>query len=128
MRQCGPWVRNYRDLLVWQKAIELVKEAYPLSNRLPASERFGLVSQIRRAAASVPSNIAEGHARQHDSEFRQFLYVALGSLAELDTHVTVAAQLGYPRAEQSAPVNRRITELRRMISGLVRRIAGQASG
>ena len=66
----GPRVRNYRDLLVWQKGIELVKEAYLLSNRLPASERFGLVSQIRRAAASVPSNIAEGHARQHDSEFR----------------------------------------------------------
>jgi four helix bundle protein len=120
-------VRNYRDLLVWQNGIELVKEAYLLSKGLPASERFGLVSQIRRAAASVPSNIAEGHARQHDSEFRQFLYVALGSLAELDTQVTVAAQLGYLRPEQTAPVNQRITELRRMISGLVRRVGRQAA-
>jgi four helix bundle protein len=78
-------VRNYRDLLVWQKAMSLVEDIYGLSRQFPADERFGLVAQIRRAAISVPSNIAEGQARKSTREFIQFISLAEGSLAEVDT-------------------------------------------
>ena len=74
-------VKSYRDLIVWQKAMTLVKWIYRLVSRFPAYERYGLADQMRRSAVSIPSNIAEGQARQHTAEFRHFLYVALGSLA-----------------------------------------------
>ncbi len=117
-----PRVRNYRDLLVWRKGIDLVKETYLLTNRFPRTERFGLIDQVRRAAVSVPSNIAEGHARQHGKEFRQFLYVSLGPLAELDTQLTIAAELGYLAQGDAAGINSRIVELRRMINGLLKQV------
>ena len=115
-------VRNYRDLLVWRRGIDLVKKAYVLTGGFPRTERFGLVDQVRRAAVSVPSNIAEGHARQHGKEFRQFLYVSLGSLAELDTQLTIATELGYMAARDAAGINSRIVELRRMINGLLKQV------
>lgn len=80
-------VRSYRDLLVWQKGMELAKELYSVTGKLPADERFGLISQLRRAGVSVPSNIAEGQARRSLKEFVQFLYIAKGSLVELDTQL-----------------------------------------
>jgi len=88
-------LRNYRDLLVWQKAMSLVEQIYALSRQFPADERFGLVSQIRRAAVSVPSNIAEGQARNSTREFVQFISHAEGSLAEVDTQLTLAGRLGF---------------------------------
>lgn len=78
-------VRNYRDLLVWQKGIALVKQVYALTRTFPADEKFGLVAQMRRAAVSIPSNIAEGQSRHTTNEFVRFLSLAEGSLAELDT-------------------------------------------
>ena len=78
-------IKSHRDLFVWQKSIELVKEIYALTRKFPKSETFGLANQMQRAAVSIPSNIAEGHTRQHTGEFRQFLFTALGSAAELDT-------------------------------------------
>ena len=117
-----PTVRNYRDLLVWQKGIEMVKGVYLLTGTFPRTERFGLVDQIRRAAVSIPSNIAEGHARQHEKEFRQFLHVSLGSLAELDTQLTIAAELGYVGGSDREALYAQIVELRRMVSGLLKRV------
>ena len=86
---------GYRDLLVWQKGIALVKTIYEITRAFPDEERFGLISQMRRAAISIPSNIAEGQARKTTAEFVHFLSTAEGSLAELDTQLTVSGELGY---------------------------------
>lgn len=86
--------KGYRDLLVWQKGIELVKETYKLTKSFPNDEKFGSVSQMRRAAVSIPSNIAEGQARHTTKEFIQSLSHAEGSLAELETQVIVSTELG----------------------------------
>src|SRR5574341_119035 len=88
-------VKSYRDLLVWQKAMLLAKEIYLLTSKFPAEEKFGLTAQMRRAAVSVPSNIAEGHARQGTKEYLQFLSHAGGSLAELDTQTLLAINLNH---------------------------------
>src|SRR5436853_2320081 len=83
-------VKSYRDLLVWQKGIALVKSVYLLSQSFPADERFGLTSQMRRAAVSIPSNIAEGQARRTTKEFIHFISNSEGSIAEVDTHLVIA--------------------------------------
>ena len=90
---------DFRDLRVWQAAMELVEKVYQYTARLPPEERFGLVSQIRRAAVSVPSNIAEGNARTTRGEYVQFLGIARGSLAELETQLLLCPRLGYPSTE-----------------------------
>ena len=120
-------VRTYRDLIVWQKAMELAKEVYRIAEHLPVAERFGLASQLRRAAVSVPSNIAEGQARHHSAEFRQFLYQALGSLAELDTQLTLAPELGYLAAGETDQALALIEELRKMAHTLVLRLPERRS-
>lgn len=86
-------VKSYRDLVVWQKAMDLVIAAHGMSDRLPPEERYGLANQLRRAAASIPANIAEGHARTHRKEYRHHLSIARGSLAELETHLAIAVRL-----------------------------------
>ena len=111
--------KGYRDLIAWQKAMELIEPVYLLVKHLPVEERYELSSQIRRAVISVPANIAEGQARQHAKEFLQFLSMARGSLAELDTLLLAAQRLEYLTAMQVAPVEERITELRRILQGLM---------
>ena len=88
-------IRTFRDLRVWQKGIELVKQTYKITRTLPKDEQYTLSSQMRRAAISVPSNIAEGFRRRYDKEHKQFLNIALGSCAELETQVVIAKELGY---------------------------------
>lgn len=87
-------IRSYRDLVVWQEAMQLMAEGYRLANRLPAVERFGLAAQIRRAAVSVPANIAEGHGRRGRAEYLHHLSIAAGSLRELQTHLEIASRVG----------------------------------
>jgi four helix bundle protein len=82
--------RSYRDLEVWKRSIALVKDIYEATSQFPPAENFGLVQQIRRAAVSIPSNIAEGQFRNSPKEFRQFLFIALGSAAELETQLIIA--------------------------------------
>jgi four helix bundle protein len=113
-------VKSFRDLLVWQKAMQLVTDVYQLSCCFPKEEQSGLTSQLRRAAVSVPANIAEGQARRHSREFRNFLSIALGSLAELQTHVEIGARLGYLRKAEMAPVWAQAEELAKMLHGLLR--------
>jgi four helix bundle protein len=108
-------IRSYMDLLVWQKGIDLVEEVYRAIGAFPADERYVLGAQIRRSAISVPSNIAEGQARQHTGEFRQFLYISLGSLAELDTQLIIAARLDYVGEDSLRLLLEKITELRKML-------------
>ncbi len=86
-------VKSYRDLVVWQKSMELVEEVYQLTRPYPKSEEYGLKSQMRRAAVSVPSNIAEGQARNHPREFLQFSHIAMGSLSELETQIELSIRL-----------------------------------
>jgi four helix bundle protein len=88
-------IKTYRDLTVWQKAVDLVADAYRLSDRFPRSEEFALRLQLRRAAVSVPANIAEGHGRTGIGEYLHHLSIAHGSIAELETLLTVAVRLGY---------------------------------
>ncbi|HXK39538.1 MAG TPA: four helix bundle protein [Candidatus Paceibacterota bacterium] len=87
-------MQTYRDLIVWQRAVSLVKKIYELTEVFPKSEKYILVSQMRRAAVSIPANIAEGYARKHRPEYIQFLRIAFGSGAELETHLTVAREIG----------------------------------
>ena len=110
-------MKHYKDLLVWQKAIALVTQVYVVTRTFPREELYGLTSQIRRAAVSVPSNIAEGQARLSPGEFRQFLGIARGSLAELDTQLIFAENLGY--IPVPCPLFEQLGEVGRMLSGLL---------
>jgi len=110
--------RSYKDLVVWQKSIALCKLVYVTCDSFPKSELYGLASQMKRAAVSVASNIAEGQARQHLGEFRQFLAMANGSLAELDTQRIIAEELGLINRTRSGELDCAITEIRKMLYSL----------
>lgn len=110
--------QSYRDLIVWQKSIALCKQVYKLCTSFPKSELYGLADQMKRAAVSVASNIAEGQARQHVGEFRHFLSMANGSLAELDTQRVIVEQLNFIGLEDSALLESDITEIRKMLYAL----------
>ena len=111
-------IESYRDLEVWKSGIDLCVSAYQLTRLLPADERFGLVVQIRRAATSIPANIAEGHARTSTKEFARFVAIALGSLAELETHVIVAGRVGRELDKTDQTLLGRADELGRKLRGL----------
>jgi four helix bundle protein len=113
-------VRNYRDLTVWQRAMELVKEVYVVTGEFPSSEKFGLVSQLRRAAVSMPSNVAEGQGRRSRGEFIEFLGHARGSLFEVETQLLIAAQLGFLSDERSNELQQRVDEVARLMNGLMK--------
>lgn len=92
-------VKTHKDLEIWQKGIELVENIYKLTSLFPKEENYGLISQMRRAAVSYPSNIAEGAARSSRKEFIQFVYISLGTLSELETQVIISLRLGYHNAQ-----------------------------
>jgi four helix bundle protein len=115
-------VKSYRDLIIWRKGIELVKEVYALTREFPKHETYALANQLQRSAVSVPSNIAEGQARQHTGEFRQFLYTALGSAAEVDTQIVIAYELGYITEQEANGIEQRVIELQKMTHTLISRL------
>src|SRR5207253_3902283 len=117
--------RSYKDLLVWQKGIALAKLIYQLTNKFPGEEKFGLIVQMRRAAVSIPSNIAEGHARHTTGEFIQFISHAEGSVAELDTQLVLSVELRFCDNFSAAPAFELIDELRRMMNVLRRKLASR---
>jgi four helix bundle protein len=110
---------SYKDLIAWQKAMEMVAMIYDATSEFPSDERFGLVSQLRRAAVSVPSNIAEGKARYSNRDFVRFLRQARGSLAEIETQVLIAQQRRYLPDAQVTTLTKRLDELGRILSGLI---------
>ena len=116
--------QSYRDLIVWQKSVVLAKSLYQLTSRFPSEEKFGLISQIRRAAVSVPYNIAEGQARHTTGEFIQFISHAEGSAAELDTQLFLSVELGFVETQEAGPIFNLIDEIRRMLNALRRRLSG----
>ena len=113
-------IEGYRDLLVWQKAMDLVTEVYAVTRSLPRDEQYGLTAQLRRAAMSIPANIAEGHGRRGPGEFIRFLCLANGSLQELETHLTVAKRLAVLELAVIHVLLARCSELGRMLVALTR--------
>jgi four helix bundle protein len=112
-------VSSYRDLVVWQKAVDLVTEVYTATSSFPREEAFGLTAQMRRCAVSVPSNIAEGQGRATKGEFIQFLSHARGSLFELETQLHIAGRLGYLPSECREGLRVRAGEVARILNGLL---------
>lgn len=115
-------LESYRELKVWQKAIDLVVECYRYSASFPKSETYGLASQIRRAAASIPANIAEGYGRGSRKEYIQFLLIAQGSLKELETHLIIAEKLNYGTRSQTELLLSHSSEIGRMLTSLIRKL------
>src|SRR5580658_250534 len=123
-------IRSYRDLRVWQRGMELVEAIYVITQSFPKQEMYGLSSQVRRAAVSIPANIAEGHSREHTKEFRNFLSMAQGSISELETELEIATRLGYLPAEQFSQLMAQVAGLAKQVralrEALAKRIAVQA--
>jgi four helix bundle protein len=109
-----PQIKSYRDLIVWKKGIALAKLIYGVTKDFPPSEIYGLSNQLRRAAVSIPSNIAEGQSRRSSKEFAHFLYIALGSLSEMDTQIVIAQELDYLSGSDTEPIQHAIFEMRKM--------------
>src|SRR2546421_10406541 len=115
--------QNYKDLVVWQKGIPPAKAIYKLTSTFPAEEKFGLVAQMRRAAVSIPSNIAEGQARRTTGEFIQFISHAEGSTAELETQLILSVELGFTATDKTKNEFILLDDLRRMLNGLRRKLS-----
>lgn len=109
-------MKSHKDLLVWQKSVDLVVRIYSATHGWPKEEMYGLTAQIRRAAVSIPSNIAEGAGRAGQKEFSRFLSIAMGSLAEVETQIVIAEKLGF--LTDAADLNTGLQEIRRMLFGL----------
>ena len=114
-------VHTYRDLIAWQKAMDLVEMVYRATKLFPKEELYGLTSQVRKAAVSVPSNIAEGQGRGSSKVFHHFLSIANGSLLEVETQVTIAQRLGYIDHDQVQPILALSNEITRIIYGLMKK-------
>jgi four helix bundle protein len=115
-------VANYKELEAWQVAMTLVEQVYRLTANFPDGERFGLTNQLRRAAVSVPSNIAEGQGRRLRKQFAMFLRIARGSTQEVETQLLVASRLGFAPKDQFAPILQTCESTSRLIAGLIRSI------
>ena len=111
-------VRSYRELIVWQKGMDLVMLVYQVTKVFPKEERYGLTSQIRRSAVSVPSNIAEGQGRRSPADFKRFLSIARGSLQEVETQIMIASRLNYIEKTQEQKLLRLSTEVAKLLNGL----------
>ncbi len=113
-------MKTHKDLDVWKRSIELVASIYKITSSFPREELYGLTSQIRRSAVSLPSNIAEGAARNHVNEFRQFLYISLASGAEMETQLIISKMLSYITDEESQELINELNSISRMIQGLIK--------
>lgn len=111
-------VSSFKDLLVWQKGMQLAGKVYELTRNFPKSELFGIISQMQRAVISIPANIAEGHARNSTKEFLHFISISRGSLAELETFLSLSVQLNYCQEKDTETILHLCDEISRMLSGL----------
>jgi len=120
-------INSYRDLRVWQDAMTLAESCYRLAGRFPRDELFGLTSQVRRAAASIPANIAEGHGRENTGSFVQSLRISQGSLKELETHLLLAERVGIVDAVDLETVLGRCESLGKMLRALIRSLQDRSA-
>lgn len=111
-------IKTYRDLEVWQESMDLAVDCYRLTHSLPDHEKYGLISQIQRSAASIPANLAEGHARRQTKVFINSINIAFGSLAELETHLSLILRLKFINAEKLNPFFEKTKKIGKMLSGL----------
>ncbi len=112
-------IYSYKDLIVWQKAMSLVVKIYELTRKFPDSEIYGLISQMRRSAVSIPSNIAEGRRRSSRKDFRQFLVISYGSGSELETQIEIAKRLKFGNESNYAEVESLLSEIMRMLNKML---------
>jgi four helix bundle protein len=117
-RESSGRVSSYRDLVAWRKSMDLLVAIYALTESFPKNEQFGLTSQIKRAAVSIPSNIAEGSSRRSTQEFLRYLNIATGSLAEVETQLSAAQRLGFISLAQEEPLQLQCNEISRILQGL----------
>jgi four helix bundle protein len=115
-------IKNFQYLRIWQTGIEVVKDVYILTKKFPKEELFGLTSQMRRSAVSIPSNIAEGFRRYHNKEYKQFLYIQLGSCAELETQIIIANELDYINETNKTELIEKIKYICRMTIKLIQKL------
>ncbi|NQT27463.1 four helix bundle protein [candidate division KSB1 bacterium] len=115
-------MQNFKELRIWQLGIEIVKATYHLTRRFPKEETYALSSQMRRSAVSIPSNIAEGFKRYHNKEFKQFLYIALSSAAELETQMIIANELNYITSSELETITQQIEQLNKMAHKLIQKL------
>ncbi len=115
-------VKTYRDLIVWQKSMELVTQIYKITKTFPKEENYGLISQIRRCAVSIPSNIAEGYGRQSTNDYLRFLKISIGSLYETQTQLEIALNLEYLSGDEFKMIYELSREIERMLSSLCKKI------
>ena len=111
-------ISHYKELIVWQKAINLVHEVYQITRQFPKSEVYALASQMQRSAVSIPANLAEGYARKHRAEYAQFVKIAFGSGAELETHLLIAQNIGFLKKEEATEAEALLNEVMRMLNKL----------
>jgi four helix bundle protein len=115
-------IKSFKELRIWQKGIEIVKDIYILTRKFPKEELYGLTSQMRRAAISMPSNIAEGFKRYHSKEYSQFLHITMGSAAELETQLIIAKELKMISEEELNIISEKLDHISKMISSLLNKI------
>jgi four helix bundle protein len=115
-------IKHFKELKVWQKGIEIVKDIYDITKHFPKEEMYGLTTQMRRSAISIPSNIAEGFKRYHAKEYKQFLYIALGSLAELETQIVIAKEIGLIDDTRLDSINEKLDHTSKMLSSLISKL------
>ncbi len=121
-------LKSYKELKVWQKAVDLVTEIYRVTKQFPREEMYGLVSQMRRAAVSVPSNMAEGWGRGSTKEYIRFLTIARGSLMELETQLIISEKLNYLKAQQLQNLSEQMQEIGKMLNGLITSLSKRGQG
>lgn len=119
-------METYRNLIVWQKGIQLVSEIYKITAKFPKDELFGLTSQVRRAAVSIPANLAEGYSRKHRAEYAQFVKIAFGSGAELETHLLIAVNLKFIDKKEALEAEALLNEVMRMLNKLSASLAAKS--
>ena len=115
-------IKTFRDLFVWQKAMNLVTEVYAITKKFPQEELYGLTAQVRKSAVSIPSNIAEGHGRKSTKDYVRFLYIAIGSLFELQTQLEIGSNLKYVTRDKFDLTYESSREIERMLSSLIRKL------
>ena len=116
-------MKSYRDLIVWQKSMNWVTFVYSVTSKIPESEKFGLISQIRRSSVSIPSNIAEGYGRNYKKDYSRFLQISRGSLFECQTQIEIAINLNYISKEDCKEINELSIEIEKMLNSLINKLS-----